>query len=187
MPLPLFKWGFSLPKYSGALENIIQSSVDYNLPHLCQEGWHSEGQAEKWEKYGLMASQKHYLMWSCHSFKAATPFTATSFLGVAKSIYAFFVSTKLWVKRKKSLGLLITFLQLLSQTCQGITKHRAVFFHWLLLSSRPWHVVNSKPYCQEKQQLCSFFHFQGYTNIQCPTHFMDVRNYRTVLQILHMH
>lgn len=106
-----------------------------------------------------MACQKHYLMWTCYSFKAATFFfIATSFLGVAKSVYAF-VYTKLWVKRKNPLDYLSLFLSFsvkFSQTCQGITKHRAVFFHWLLLSPRPWHPVNSKPYCQEQQPLCSF-------------------------------
>lgn len=159
MSLSLFKWRFSLRNHSGGLENFIQSSLLYNLPHLCQEDWYTEGQAEKWEKYVLMACQKHYLMWTCYSFKAATFFIATSFLGVAKSLHAFFVYTKLWVKRKNPLDYLSLFLSFsvkFSQTCQGITKHRAVFFHWLLLSPRPWHAVNSNPYCQEQQQLCSF-------------------------------
>lgn len=64
-----------------------------------------------------------------------------------------------WVERKNPLDYLSFFLSFsvkFSQTCQGITKHRAVFFHWLLLSPRPWHAVNSKPYCQEQQPLCSF-------------------------------
>lgn len=64
-----------------------------------------------------------------------------------------------WVERKNPLDYLSLFLSFsvkFSQTCQGITKHRAVFFHWLLLSPRPWHAVNSKPYCQEQQPLCSF-------------------------------
>lgn len=89
MSLSLFKWRFSLRNHSGGLENFIQSSLLYNLPHLCQEDWYTEGQAEKWEKYVLMACQKHYLMWTCYSFKAATFFIATSFLGVAKSLHAF--------------------------------------------------------------------------------------------------
>lgn len=105
-----------------------------------------------------MACQKHYLIWTRCSFKAVMSFIATSFLGVAKSVYAFFVYTKLWLKRKNPLDYLSLFLSFsvkFSQTCQGITQHRAVFFHWLLLSPRPCHAVDSKPYCQEQQQLYS--------------------------------
>lgn len=187
-PLSLFKWRFSLLNHSGASEDFIQSFLVYNLPYLCQDM--VEGQAEKWEKYVLIACQKHYLMWPCYSFKANTFFITTSFLGVAKSIYAFLFTLNCEWKEK----ILWTTYHFSSASQSNSVKHARESPNTELPFSTGFcsvldlgRLLIPSLTARSSSNFALFvFHFQGYTSMQCHMYFMDIRNYRIILQLMYM-